>query len=68
MSADNYLGIYKVNSRRYIARSCPSECQTDCKHCDFRVVFTVSSLKQVWDKAKEAMSQDIYEYGINFIN
>lgn len=69
MSADNYLGIYKVNKRKFIGRGCWSECdRANCKDCDNRIVFTARSLSEAVKLAQEACNEEPYEYGYHFLN
>lgn len=70
MSADNYLGIYKVNNRRYIARSCFSEYVGNCNKCSNRIIFIAKSLSEAAHKAKDEINNPgaSYEYGYRFLN
>lgn len=71
MSADNFLGIYKVNNRKYIGRSCWSECERpDCKACESRVIFTAKSMGEAVEIAENALCDpnEVYEYGYRFLN
>jgi hypothetical protein len=71
MSADNFLGIYKVNNRKYIGRGCWSECEkNECNICSNRIIFTAKSITEAV-KLAQATCNDIdqcYEYGYQFIN
>lgn len=67
MSADNFLGIYKINSRKYIGRGCWFECErVNCKNCEIRAVFVARSLLEAIKLAQEACGN--YEYGYKFLN
>uniref|UniRef100_A0A6M3JH05 Uncharacterized protein n=1 Tax=viral metagenome TaxID=1070528 RepID=A0A6M3JH05_9ZZZZ len=68
MSADNFLGIYKENNRRYVARNCFSECEGDCSNCNSAPVFIAKSLTEAVKKAEEELGYDVYEYGYRFFN
>jgi len=71
MSADNFIGIYKVNNRKFIGRDCLSDCERgDCKNCWSRIVFTAKSLPEAVKLAQEALNNpdEIYEYGYRFFN
>lgn len=68
MSADNILGIYKVNNRKFVGRSCWSECEDDCSTCASRIIFTAKSISESVKKAQEELQNDVYEYGYIFKN
>lgn len=69
MSADNFLGIYKINRRKFIGRNCWSECEQDgCKGCGNRIIFTAKSLLEAVTLAQDACQKDDYEYGYRFFN
>ena len=68
MSADNFLGVYRVSKEQWIGRSCWSECERDCAHCTHRIVFEAKSLEEATQKARKELGEGIYEYGINFLN
>lgn len=69
MSADNFLGIYKIHNRKYIGRGCWSECErTDCKNCKTRTIFIGKSLLEAVKMAQDACNTGAYEYGLRFLN
>lgn len=69
MSADNFLGIYQVNKRKFIGRGCWSECeQSNCKDCDNLVIFTAKSLSEAVRLAQDACGKALYEYGYQFLS
>jgi len=69
VSADNFLGIYKANGRRFIGRDCWSECERDnCRSCYNRVVFIAKSPSEAVGLAEKACNEDNYEYGYRFLN
>ena len=70
MSADNFLGIYVVNKRKYIARSCWSECERDCANCEQRIIFMAKSLREAIKLAQKELQNpnEVFEYGIHFLN
>lgn len=69
MSADNFLGIYQVSSRNYIARNCWAECEgKSCEYCNNRIVFTVKSIPEAVRLAEKACGEDLFEYGYRFLN
>ncbi len=68
MSADNFLGIYKANQRKFIGRGCWAECNRDnCKDCNNRIIFTAKSLSEAIRLAQDACNKDNYEYGYRFV-
>ena len=68
MSADNFLGIYRVNNRKYVAHNCWSECEKGCSTCEAREIFTARGLKATIELAEDELRNGIYEYGIRFLN
>ena len=70
MSADNFLGIYKANSRKYVAYNCWSECGRENCPCIKREIFTAHSVIDAVKKAEQELRNPdmIYEYGYRFLN
>ena len=69
VSADNFLGIYKVNSKKFIGRGCWSECENDCFKCNIREVFVAKSITEAIKLAEEHLNNpdEVYEYGYRFL-
>lgn len=69
MSADNYLGVFKINENLYQGHSVWSEDKNPREHINILYAkFSVSSLEQAVIEAEKEM-QNIdsrYEYGIRF--
>ena len=68
MSADNFLGIYKINDRKFIGRDCWSERVRDhCSTCG-NVIFLADSVKEAVELAEKTLQEEYYEYGYRFLN
>ncbi len=67
MSADNFLGVRRTSSRKFVGYDCWFECERDCANCSQVPIFTTKSLSEAMSKAQDETQNDIYEYGIRVL-
>ncbi len=68
MSAENFLGIRKINSRKFAGYSCWCECGMDCTNCNSHPIFISKTLSNAMNKAQKEIDNDGYEYGIRMLD